>query len=123
MGFLVAQDQPEHMRPPNLRAVWHALLEEVAREKVGKWNRSGKWWENHGKTMGKPWKTMGKPWENHGNMLIYMENGSFIVDLLNMVIFHSFLYVYQRVSPCWIWDFEEFCGDVGCLFNGIFHGI
>ena len=70
MGFLVAQDQPEHMRPPNLRAVWHALLEEVAREKVGKWNRSGKWWENHG-----------KPWESHGNMLIYMENGSFIVDL------------------------------------------
>ena len=24
----------EHMRPPNVRANWHALLEEVSREKV-----------------------------------------------------------------------------------------
>ena len=28
------EDQPEHMRPPNVRAVWHAHLEEVSNEKV-----------------------------------------------------------------------------------------
>lgn len=32
------EDQPEHMRPPNLRAVWHALLEEVALEKAWRLN-------------------------------------------------------------------------------------
>eukprot|EP00435_Cladocopium_sp_Y103_P017300 s2285_g4.t1 len=32
------EDQPEHMRPPNLRAVWHAHLEEVAREKAWRLN-------------------------------------------------------------------------------------
>ena len=69
--------------------------------------------------LGKPWEMVGKRWDNHGKIMIYIEHGPFssLIYPLKMVIFHSFLYAYQRVDSNGnfngFWELEGLDGD--CL--------
>ena len=80
------------------------ILGHPWRDTMGGRRNHGDFMENHRKTMGKPWENIQIP---SGNLTVSYWKWPFIVDfpIDSMVIFHSYVNVYQRVYvTILIWD-------------------